>query len=153
MAYAFARDGGLPYSAVLRQVSPRFRTPAFAIWSVTAGATLFTLYAPVYTTITAVCTILLYVSYVLPTALGLVTYGGSWRHFGPFQLGRWYRPFAAASVLGCLGLIVIGMQPPNGKAAIVLASLSVGLALIWFGWLRRTFVGPPQQLLNAEADQ
>ena len=34
------------------------------------AAVLFTVYTPVYSTITAVCVIFLYVSYVLPTALG-----------------------------------------------------------------------------------
>ena len=32
--YAFARDGGLPGSTKLRQVSDRYKTPVFAIWSV-----------------------------------------------------------------------------------------------------------------------
>src|SRR5262249_32421855 len=75
MAYAFARDGGLPFSSWVRWVSPRYRTPPVAIWGVGVAAVLFTVWAPVYATITAVCTILLYLSYVLPTALGLIAYG------------------------------------------------------------------------------
>ena len=38
VAYAFARDGGLPFSSAVRRVSPRHRTPAVAIWSVTIAA-------------------------------------------------------------------------------------------------------------------
>ena len=33
MAYAFARDGGLPFSAAVRWVCPRRRSPAVAIWA------------------------------------------------------------------------------------------------------------------------
>jgi amino acid transporter len=151
MAFAFARDGGLPWSPTLRQVSPRFRTPTYSIWLVGIAAVLFTLYASVYATIAAACTILLYVSYVLPTALGLVAYGRSWRVFGPFQLGAWYRPLAAIGVLGCLGLILIGIQAPNEKAGVVLLVLSLVLLIGWFAIARRTFVGPPQKLLDAES--
>ena len=88
---------------------------------------LFTAYTPVYTTITAVCVIFLYVSYVLPTAIGLVAYGRWWTEIGPWHLGRWFRPLAVVSVLGCVGLIVIGMQPPNEKAAYVVGGLAAVL--------------------------
>ena len=72
MAFAFARDGGMPFvSTSLRWVCPRRQSPAVAIWAVAGAAVLFTLYTPVYSTITAVCTIFLYLSYVIPTALGV----------------------------------------------------------------------------------
>jgi amino acid transporter len=149
MAFAFARDGGLPGSSHLRRVSPTFRTPATAIWAVATAAVLFTVYTPVYITITAVCTICLYVSYVLPTALGLVAFGRWWTHVGPWHLGRWYRPLAAVSVLGCLVLIVIGMQPPNDKAAWVVGGLTILLLVLWVGVARRRFAGPPHGALDA----
>src|SRR5258706_12291165 len=34
MTYAFARDGGLPLSKTLRKISPKWRTPDIAIWTV-----------------------------------------------------------------------------------------------------------------------
>ena len=61
MAFAFARDGGLPFSTAVRWVCPRRRSPPVAIWGVAAASVLFTFYTPVYATITAVCTIFLYV--------------------------------------------------------------------------------------------
>ncbi len=91
MAFAFARDGGLPFSATLRKVG-QSRTPAAAIWAVAVASWLFTLWTPAYATITAVCTILLYLSYVTPTALGAIALGRSWRRMGPWDLGAWYRP-------------------------------------------------------------
>ncbi len=93
MAYAFARDGGLPFSTAVRWVCPRRRSPAVAIWAVAAVSVLFTLHTPVYSTITAVCTIFLYVSYVLPAALGAGPTAGPGRRWGPGTsadgTGRW----------------------------------------------------------------
>lgn len=150
MAFAFARDGGLPLSTRLRKVSPRFRTPAAAIWTVAAASVLFTVYSPVYSTITAVCVILLYISYVLPTVLGLVAYGRSWTEHGPWQLGKWYRPVAVVCVAACVGLIVIGMQPPNEKSVYVVAGITLLLLIVWLARARRTFPGPPHGVLTRQ---
>ncbi len=143
MAFAFARDGGLPFSKTLRTVHPDLKTPVAAIWTVSAASFLFTIYSPVYSTITAVCTISLYISYVLPIAIGFVVYRKSWKQMGPWDLGRWFRPLALVSVLYCTMLIVIGMQPPNDKSLIVLAALCVLLLIGWLVAARKRFVGPP----------
>jgi len=148
IAYAFARDGGMPLSRKLRTVSERFRTPAVAIWTVAMAAALATVYTPVYEILAAVTAIFLYISYVLPTALGLRAYGRRWTAMGPWHLGRWYRPLAAASVLGCVALIVIGMQPPNEKTAWIVGGTLLVLALIWFGGARSRFAGPPEVMMR-----
>ncbi len=151
MAYAFARDGGLPFSATLRRVGPT-RAPGPAIWAAAAASWIFTLCTPVYATITAVCVIFLYLSYVLPTALGAIAYGRTWRRMGPWDLGPWYRPLAVASVLGCAALIAIGVQPPNERAMVILLAAIALLAAGWFVSERRRFRGPPDALLNAETE-
>ena len=115
-----------------------------AIWSVALVSVLFTVYTPVYSTITAVCVIFLYISYVLPAALGFWAHGRTWTTMGPWHLGRWYRPLAVVSIVGCLGLIVIGMQPPYDRAAWVVGGLALLLPALWFGLARHRFVGPPQ---------
>jgi amino acid transporter len=143
MAYAFARDGGMPFSRVVRWVCPRRRSPAVAVWSVSAAAVLFTLYTPVYSTITAVCTILLYISYALPTALGARAHGRTWTTMGPWHLGAWFQPLAWVSVAGCLALIGIGVQPPNERAIWVVGGMAVVLGLVWIGGERSRFPGPP----------
>jgi amino acid transporter len=143
MLYAFARDSGAPGAAVLRHVHTRWLTPAPAIWVVAGSSVLFTLSTKVYDTIASTCAVLLYVSYVLPTALGLAAYGRTWTKMGPWTLGAWYRPLAALSVLGCGVLFVIGVQPPNDVALwIVLGFVGVLLAL-WFAVERQRFRGPP----------
>ncbi len=147
MAYAFARDGGLPFSGALKRVSTRYRTPAIAIWTVAILSVLFTVYTPVYSTITAVCTIFLYISYLLPIALGFYAWRRTWTQFGPWTIGAFYRPVAALCVLGCAGIIFIGVQPPNDKAlGIILGALAL-TAVVWFAAERKHFRGPPQGLL------
>lgn len=150
MAYAFARDGGLPFSAALRRVSQRYRTPAVAVWTVAILSILFTVYTPVYSTITAVCTIFLYISYLLPIALGFFAWQRTWTRMGPWTLGPLYRPLAALCVLGCAGVIFIGVQPPNDKALwITLGSFAL-TAVVWFASERRNFQGPPAGLLGPQ---
>src|SRR5579883_230627 len=143
MAFAFARDGSLPFSKYIRHVSPRFRTPPIAIWMVASAAVLFTVYAEAYTTIAASAAVLLYASYVLPTAIGAIAYGRWWTGMGPWQLGRWFRPLATGSVVGCGALLVIGIQPPNEKALYVVGGMIAVLGVMWFAVARRTFPGPP----------
>ncbi|MBL8742111.1 MAG: amino acid permease, partial [Myxococcales bacterium] len=144
VSFAFARDGGLPFSGQLARVSERYKTPVVAIWTVALLVIAFTVYTPVYSTITAVCVIFLYVSYVIPTFLGLRAYRRSWSRMGPFDLGGWYRVLAIVSILGCLSIIGAAVQPPNDKALwIMLGALGLSLA-IWLGLERRRFAGPPR---------
>jgi len=143
MTFAFARDGGLPCSGILRKVHPRSQSPSAAVWFSSVAAALFTIFIP-YATIAAVCVIFLYISYVLPVAAGFFAHGRKWKRMGPWQIGRLYRPLAVVSVLGCLFLIVIGMQPPNDQAVAIVGGAVVLLLLIWFGVERKRFQGPPR---------
>jgi len=143
----------LPASSALRRVSERYRTPTLAIWTVAAAATLSTMYTPVYETMAAVAAILLYISYVLPTALGFATYGRRWKVMGPWTLGRWYRPLAAVSVIGCLGLIAIGMHPPNEKSLWIVGGVLLLLAILWFAGVKDRFAGPPEALVRATSSR
>jgi len=147
MVYAFARDGGLPRSELLRRVSPSHRTPSAAIWLVAATAVAFTVFTPVYSTITTVCVIFLYVSYLMPTVSGLLTYGRSWTKMGPWTLGRWYRPLAVVCLIGGIVLVLIGVQPPNDKALWIVLGMAGFLSLYWCFYKRRHFLGPPQGIL------
>jgi len=145
MIYAFARDGGLPFSSRLKRVSPRHQSPVAAIW---VGATLTlvsTLSSPAYTTLTGACVILLYLSYVMPLAAGFFAIGRGWTRMGPFDLGRpAYRVLAAASTLGVLLVIWISVQPPNERALIVTGATLAVLVAAWWLQIRKTFRGPPQ---------
>ncbi len=143
MTFAFARDGGLPAARWLRQVQAGSQTPAVAVWTTAAFGVGLTLFVP-YATIAAICAVLLYISYVLPVAAGFLAHGRSWQRMGPWHLGKWYRPLAALSVLGCLFLILIGVQPPNELAVKFIGGMLGVLTLFWFALERRRFTGPPQ---------
>lgn len=149
MAYAFARDGGLPLSRLWRQVDPQSRSPVAAIWLTATAAVLVTALIP-YPTIAAICAVLLYISYVLPTVLGAVAFGRSWTRLGPWHLGRWYRPLAVVAALGCVALLAIGIQPPNEIAAPVVGGTVLVLVVGWFGYGYWFFPGPPGKLLDYE---
>jgi hypothetical protein len=88
--------------------------------------------------------IFLYLSYVMPTLVGLRAFGRTWTRFGPFHLGGpLYKSLAVVSVLGAGLLVWIGVQPPNEKAlTVVLVMVGLLLAAWWLG-LRRRFRGPP----------
>lgn len=143
MVYAFARDGGLPFSRYLRHVG-RHRTPPAAIWTAASFAVAFTVFTPVYSTITTVCVIFLYISYVMPTLLGMLAYGRWWTQMGPWTLGGWYRWLAGVCVLGGIGLFIVGVQPPNDKALWIVLGTCVVLVVFWLAVARRHFQGPPQ---------
>jgi amino acid transporter len=128
-------------------VSARYRTPAVAIWAVATLSVAFTVYTPVYSTITVICVIFLYVSYLIPIALGFVAYERTWTEMGPWTLGRWYRPVTVLCLFGCAVIIYAGVQPPNDKAlGVSLATLAL-TAVVWLGWERRRFQGPPQGIM------
>lgn len=153
MTFAFARDGGLPGSSRLRHVCPTFQTPIWAIWSVAAAAIALTAFARFYSAIAAACAVLLYISYAMPIGLGFLAFGNKWRRMGPWHLGRWYRPLAGLSVLGCGVLLLIGIQPPNDQALWIVGSMTAFLVIGWYGAAASRFQGPPAQMLDEVANR
>ena len=142
MTYAFARDGGLP--RFLRVVSPKFGVPVAGIWVGSVAAVACTVYAPAYSTLTVACVIMLYISYVMPTVVGIFAYGKKWTKMGPFDLGGpVYKTLGVIAILGVLALIYAGIQPPNEKALPVTAITAILLAVTWQLGIKKTFPGPP----------
>lgn len=144
MIYAFARDGGLPYSRRLKQVHPRHLTPGAAIWAGAALAIVATLYAEAFVVLSTACAVLLYISYVMPITAGIFAEGRHWSHKGPFNLHRASRPLAILATLGGLTLAFVGVQPPNEKVLFIIVGLLAVLGVFWFAvGVRKTFKGPP----------
>lgn len=146
MAFAFARDGGLPFSYFFKQVSPKTQVPANAIFLVCITAILFTLYSHLYDTIAAAATILLYLSYMLPILAGFFVHGRSWKNMGPWHLGIWFKPMALLSTIASVGIVCIGIQPPNEKAGYAVLAITIFLVAFWFIFARHRFQGPPISL-------
>jgi amino acid transporter len=150
MIFAFSRDGGLPGSSSLRKVSPKWKTPVTAIWTTAILSIACTLYAPAYSTLTTACVIFLYISYVMPAAVGFFAYGKTWTKMGPFNLGpTLYKSLAVVSVLGVVLLVWIGIQPPNEKALTVTLTTAVLLVACWHLGVKKVFKGPPVTALKS----
>jgi amino acid transporter len=116
MMYAFARDGGLPASKTLSNVSTQYRTPTYAIWTSAALALLSTVYAPYYLVLAVACAVFLYLSMVMPIAAGLRSEGtDKWKEKGPFNLGGFSKPNAVLAIIFGITLAITGFFPPNEK--------------------------------------
>ena len=114
------------------RVSARHRTPHLAVWVSAAAAFAVALWADAYSAMVALSTIALYASYGLPIAAGLLARrDGRWQARGPWDLGRAYSPLAGVCVVGCLGLVVVAMQPPNEQAAVALGGALTLLGVFW----------------------
>lgn len=144
MMYAFARDGGLPASNLLKTVDPTLKTPAAAIWVSGVLSVAATLYAAAFSVLAVGCAVFLYISYIMPTAAGILAEGKTWKHKGPFDLGGLSKPIAVLAVIGGGFLAVVGVQPPNEKVLYVTIAMLVVMAVFWFvfGESKR-FKGPP----------
>ena len=144
MMYAFARDGGLPASSLLRTVSPKNKTPSAAIWVSGILAVLATLYAAAFSVLAVGCAVFLYISYIMPTAAGIFSEGKTWTHKGPFDLKGLSKPIAILAVIGGGFLVIVGVQPPNEKVLYVTIAMLVVMALFWFVFGEKNrFKGPP----------
>jgi amino acid transporter len=144
MTYAFARDGGLPFSNFLKSVNPIDKTPGAAIWCSSIAAILSTLYADAFVVISTASAVFLYISYIMPVAAGFFAEGKTWKKKGPFDLKLLSRPIAILAFMGGLVLIFVGIQPPNEKVLILIMGLMIFLIIFW--WIlgeRKRFIGPP----------
>ncbi|MBS2025633.1 MAG: amino acid permease, partial [Deltaproteobacteria bacterium] len=143
MLFAFARDGGLPFSTRLARVSKRFQSPHVAVWVSAAAALVLAVSASAYTVVTALSTLALYASYGLPILLGMLARRrGAWSVRGPWDLGRhsaWVNGVALAWIAFACVLFVV---PPNQSVAISFAVCLALVAVLWFGWMRQHFRGP-----------
>ncbi len=97
MLFAFSRDDGIPgISKVLAKVSPTYRVPANAIWAGSLLCVLFVWFtsaitiagAPAYSIVVSCTVIFLFLSFAVPIALALFTYGtAKFPKPGPWDLG------------------------------------------------------------------
>jgi amino acid transporter len=143
MLFAFARDGGLPRSAWIARVSPRYRSPHVAIWVSTAAAFAVALWAQAYAVMVALSTTALYASYALPIYLRVrLRRSGQAPLRGPWHLGR-FSPFVNWVALGWIAVItVLFVLPPNELAGYTFAGSLLALFIYWRRYMRARFRGP-----------
>jgi len=153
MIFAFSRDGGLPGSAALAKVSPTYRTPVAAIWTASVlsvlfvwGSTLVSVAGTSAYTIVVSCTVIfLFLSFTVPIVLGMLAWGTpKWDKMGPWNMGRGvFMLFAFLSIVSMILIFIIGIQPPNDWALYITVGFFILTAIVWFGFEKRRFQGPP----------
>jgi len=153
MTFAFARDGGLPFSKLLASVNTSTKAPEPAIWATALVTSIFMAMATlttikgvsVYAVVVSCTVIFLFLTYAIPVILGGIALGGEkWPHPGKWNIGVVPFKILSGIVALALGLIIyIGIQPPNQWALTVLIATLVLLTTLWFTVQRRTYKGPP----------
>jgi amino acid transporter len=129
---AFARDGGVPFSETLAGFSVKFSTPTAAIWVSAMLAVVATLYSQVFLVLSSGSAVLLYISYLIPIALGMIAeITERWKPQGTFKLGHASVLVAMLAILGGCGLIFVGIQPPQEKVFYLLVVMLLVLAIRW----------------------
>ena len=147
MWYAFARDDGMPGSALIKQVSPKYRTPVWSIVITSVLAVLICIYAAAFYVVTSISTITLYLAYMFPIYL-------NWRNkrrgqgefttpeTAPWSLGKWGPVLNVIAIVWVLVISVIFSLPPNELVLWTMVGLAVMLGLYWQVSAKRSFVGP-----------
>jgi amino acid transporter len=145
VAYALARDGALPFSSKIRNVSPRFRTPVTAIAIGTIVPFLFLLLVlvnpskPVHflwfdypANVTALYALVsfatsgIYLAFFLTVLGAFIARRRGWIPSGTFRLGRWGMPVTIGGGL-YLALMLLNIVWPG--------PLSGGRAVFNYGWI------------------
>lgn len=145
MIFAFARDKGLPGWRWFGSVSPRFRSPAAAVWLAVVVAFIFAASAEKLPVITGVSTIALYASYGIPILLKLRAQArGEWteRQFGPWHLGALSPVANVISLVWIAFISVLFVAPPNEMTGYIFAGCLAALVVFWAAYERQRFQGP-----------
>jgi amino acid transporter len=147
MWYAFARDGGMPGSRLIKQVSPKYRTPVYSTVITSVLAVLICLYASAYWVVTSISVITLYLAYMFPIYL-------NWRNkrrgqgefttpdTAPWSLGKWGPLVNVIAIVWVLIISVIFSLPPNELVLWSMVGLIIVLALYWQLSAKKSFAGP-----------
>jgi amino acid transporter len=146
MVYAFARDGGLPFSKLWARVSEKHRTPSPAIWALACVALVLAFSVKLYSAVVSIATIALYISYGLPIVARLYSRArGLDRTRGPWNLGKFSLPVAFIAILWILFISTVFVLPPNEQAGSVMGGAFVVMLMIWFFMAKKRFKGPKIQ--------
>ena len=145
VAYALARDGALPMSRKIKQVSPRFKTPLNAIVVGTVIPFLFLLLVLVNPSknvhilwfdypakvnalyaLVSFATSGIYLAFFLTVLGSIIARRRGWVPSGSYTLGKWGYPVAIGGAV-YLGLMLVNIVWPS--------SITSGRALVNYGWI------------------
>ena len=150
--YAFARDNGLPGSAVWRRVSAKYRTPSAAVWLSILVAMVATISGGAYAVVTSISVIGLYFSYIIPVYLAWRARGTAAEPArGPWHLGRYGWSINLVAILWVIFITVILCIPDNMRAGKTMAGLTLFLSVWYLIRERHRFLGPAWASAQIEA--
>jgi len=121
--YAFSRDRGMPGWTLFRRLN-RQRVPVYAVIAVSVAALIIVIpaywgnkagVAWAYAAITGICTVGLYIAYILPIYLRLRA--GDKFQPGPWSLGRHYR-WINVLAIAFVTLVVLALDVPAVHSAV-----------------------------------
>jgi amino acid transporter len=167
MIFAFSRDKGMPFSPVWANVSRKYRTPAAAVWLAAISAFLLVCFIfalslvlkngqsfdSLYSAITGIGTIGIYLSYGFPIMLKLIAMRkGVWTSAtnGPWNLGSWSVPVGIISVVWIAFITVLFVLPPNHLSGVVFGLAMIALIIWYFASAHGKFKGPVRQAGSEE---
>jgi amino acid transporter len=159
--WAFSRDGAIPGSTLWHRLSPRTRTPVYAVWLAAGCALVLTIPGwwnnTAFTAIVSVNVVGLFTAYGIPILLRL-RLGRDFRP-GPWNLGAKGRPIAFIAVVWIVLSNILFMLPQSSPitlhdfnyAPIALAVVLLIATAWWFLTARRTFRGPRSTISPQDA--
>lgn len=143
MVYAFARDGGLPFSKFWAKINDAHQTPSNAIWGLFVFALGIALSMSAYSAVASMATISLYISYGLPIAARLYTRWKGEKHtIGPWNLGAMSTAVSIVAVLWVIFICILFILPPNEQAGKIMGGAIAVLLAIWIFSANKNFPGP-----------
>lgn len=142
--YSLARDNGTPLPAFLRRVNTLNGAPAPAIWAVVLASMAAMLWSGAVPVVTSLSTVSLYVAYVVPVALGLLSRRKrpDWTREAVWTLGSYGSFVNLVAVLYTGAICVILVMPPNELAGKTFLGLCALLALLYTLRARQFYKGP-----------
>jgi amino acid transporter len=171
LMFAMARDNALPAAARLARIDPKRKTPiipAILIGVVAVLILVVNIGSPeIFTAVTSVAVIMIYIAYLLVTAPMLVKrFRGEWpgpnpKEAGYFSLGRWGLPVNIIAVLWG-GLMALNLAWPREDVygegllawtAFIFIGAVVIIGLAWFRLRGRHHVGTLPEHLAKQLEE
>lgn len=142
--FSLARDEGVPWSSLFKQVSPRFGTPGPAIWAIVLASFGAMAWAGAIPVVTSLSTVSLYLAYIIPVVLGYRARDWStpWTAMSLWSLGRWGRLINVIAIAYACIMCVILAMPPNQLAGQTFAGVLIVLGAVYRFRVRRVFRVP-----------
>jgi amino acid transporter len=147
MFFAFARDGGMPFSSAFSYIHPKLRTPTKSILITSILAVLTCVYSAAYFVVTSISTITLYIAYNIPVFLNVrnkLLKKGEYTtpDKAPWTLKGWGPLLNIIAVVYTVFIVILFCLPPNELVLWTMVGFAVILLVYWFAYAKSHFTGP-----------